>query len=194
MSLASRAVEFLARFPPAHTRDVAVRRDIEIVMPDGVTLRGDRYWARGDGFQPIIVMRSPYGRTGIWALGARVFAERGYHETSIQDILDGARIARGTFYLYFDSKRAIFDELVDDFLRQLQGVVTRVDLSPGAEPPLLQTEAHDLAALGAATLGAGHSGHSSASAVPTMRRIWKRKSPFAFRVACRRAARVSQVL
>ncbi len=78
MSLASRAVEFLARIEPAQTRDVAVRRDIEIVMPDGVTLRGDRYWSRGDAVQPVIVMRSPYGRTGIWALGARVFAERGY--------------------------------------------------------------------------------------------------------------------
>ena len=78
MSLASRAVEFLARIQPAQTRDVAVRRDIEIVMPDGVTLRGDRYWARGGAAEPVIVMRSPYGRTGIWALGARVFAERGY--------------------------------------------------------------------------------------------------------------------
>jgi hypothetical protein len=62
------------------------------------------------------------------------------------------------------------------------------------EPALLQTEAHDLAALGAAILGAGHIGHSSASAVPTMRRIWKRKSPLVFRIACRRAARRSQVL
>ncbi len=78
MSLASRAVEFLARIPPSHTRAVAIRRDIEVVMPDGVPLRTDRYWGRGDGVQPIIVMRSPYGRTGIWALGARVFAERGY--------------------------------------------------------------------------------------------------------------------
>jgi uncharacterized protein len=78
MSLASRAVELLARSPPAHTRDVAVRRDIGIVMPDGVTLRCDRYWARGGAVQPVIVMRSPYGRSGIWAIGARVFAERGY--------------------------------------------------------------------------------------------------------------------
>jgi hypothetical protein len=79
MSLATRAVELLARIPPAHTRDVAVRRDIEVAMPDGVTLLADRYCSRGEATQPVVLMRSPYGRTGVWALGARLFAERGYH-------------------------------------------------------------------------------------------------------------------
>ncbi|MHB8488554.1 MAG: CocE/NonD family hydrolase [Candidatus Dormibacteria bacterium] len=78
MSLATRAVEMLARIPPAHTRAVTVRRGLEVVMPDGVTLLADRYRARQDGTQPIVLMRSPYGRSGIWALGARLFAERGY--------------------------------------------------------------------------------------------------------------------
>ena len=72
MSLATRAVEMLARIPPARTRDVTVRRDIEIAMPDGITLLADRYRAReDDGTEPIILMRSPYGRTAVWALGAR---------------------------------------------------------------------------------------------------------------------------
>lgn len=71
--------------------------------------------------------------------GARaLFSQRGYHETSIQDILDAAGIARGTFYLYFDSKRAIFGQLVDDFLARIQAVVKPVDVSPGAPPPLAQ--------------------------------------------------------
>ena len=78
MSVATRAVEVLARIPPATSRAVTVRRDIEIAMPDGITLLADRYRASEDGTQPIILMRSPYGRGGIWALGARVFAERGY--------------------------------------------------------------------------------------------------------------------
>jgi uncharacterized protein len=78
MSLATRALEVLARIPPAKTRAVTVRRDIEVAMPDGITLLADRYRPREDGTQPIILMRSPYGRAGIWALGARVFAERGY--------------------------------------------------------------------------------------------------------------------
>ena len=76
--------------------------------------------------------------TQIQVVARTLFAERGYHETSIQDILDGAGIARGTFYLHFDSKRAIFDLLIDDFLVRLQAVLTPVDVRPGAPPPLGQ--------------------------------------------------------
>lgn len=43
-----------------------------------------------------------------------VFADKGYHDANISDIIARARIARGTFYLYFTSKRAIFDAILDD--------------------------------------------------------------------------------
>jgi hypothetical protein len=78
MSFATRAAAVLARIPPAHTRDIAVHRDIEVTMPDGIRLLTDRYWPRGNGGDPVIVMRSPYGRNAVWALAARLFAERGY--------------------------------------------------------------------------------------------------------------------
>ena len=78
MSLATRTAELLARIPPAHTRAIEVRHDIAVVMPDGTTLLTDRYWPPGDGGEPVIVMRSPYGRGTVWALAARLFAERGY--------------------------------------------------------------------------------------------------------------------
>ena len=44
----------------------------------------------------------------------QVFADLGYHEASIVKITEHAAVALGTFYLYFDSKQAIFDELVLD--------------------------------------------------------------------------------
>ena len=78
MSIVTRAAGLLAHLPPAQTRAVTVRRGIEIVMPDGVTLRADRYRAREDGTRPVVLMRSPYGRTGVWALAARLLAERGF--------------------------------------------------------------------------------------------------------------------
>src|SRR5580692_12653052 len=78
MTLASRIVERIAHVPTARTHSVCVRRDIAIVMPDGVTLLADRYRAGGNGTEPIILMRSPYGRGNVWGLGARLFAERGF--------------------------------------------------------------------------------------------------------------------
>lgn len=81
-------------------------------------------------------------RTQILEVARQLFAQRGYHATSIQDLLDGADIARGTFYLHFDSKRAIFDELVDEFLGRIRSVVRVVDLAPQAPPPLLQIQAN----------------------------------------------------
>ncbi|MFX8762527.1 helix-turn-helix domain-containing protein, partial [Acinetobacter baumannii] len=45
-----------------------------------------------------------------------VFAKSGYHAAKIDDIVAAAKIARGTFYLYFEDKRAIFEEIVDRVL------------------------------------------------------------------------------
>jgi len=44
----------------------------------------------------------------------RVFSESGYHEASVSRITDRAGVGQGTFYLYFDSKLDLFNELVAD--------------------------------------------------------------------------------
>jgi len=49
-----------------------------------------------------------------------VFAEQGYHEASIVKITERAGIGLGTFYLYFDSKQAIFEALVLDLNRRVR--------------------------------------------------------------------------
>ncbi len=92
--------------------------------PDGRVLRAER-------------LRTAR-RNQVLAAARRLFAERGYHATSVHDIIAAADIARGTFYLYFESKRAIFDELLDDFFVTLAANVRRVDTDPAARPPLDQ--------------------------------------------------------
>jgi len=64
-----------------------------------------------------------------------IFSNKGYHATSIDDIIEAAGIARGTFYLYFESKRAIFDELLDELFARLASVVRRIEVGPTAAPP-----------------------------------------------------------
>ena len=81
-------------------------------------------------------------RAQILHTAVRLFSDRGYHATSIADIIAAAGIARGTFYLYFESKRAIFEELLDNFFASLARAVRRVDTAPGAAPPVDQMHAN----------------------------------------------------
>ena len=56
-----------------------------------------------------------------------VFAKRGYHAAKIDDIVAAAGVARGTFYLYFEDKRAIFEEIVDNTFARLGMAIMRVE-------------------------------------------------------------------
>jgi len=61
-----------------------------------------------------------------------VFAKRGYYAAKIDDIVAAAGIARGTFYLYFEDKRAIFEEIVDRVFTRLGMTILRVDPADAA--------------------------------------------------------------
>jgi AcrR family transcriptional regulator len=50
----------------------------------------------------------------------RVFGELSYHDASVVKVAEAAGVAAGTFYLYFDSKKAVFDELVVDMNRRVR--------------------------------------------------------------------------
>ena len=73
-------------------------------------------------------------RRELLAVALAVFAERGYHQTRISDIIEAAGVARGTFYLYFPSKHAIFEALLDEVLRRIRGSVIGVEVGPDAPP------------------------------------------------------------
>lgn len=67
---------------------------------------------------------------------ATLFAERGYAETRIKDIVESAGVAKGLFYWYFENKEALFSEVAADIrlrLRKHQG--SAIDTTA---PPLHQ--------------------------------------------------------
>ncbi len=64
------------------------------------------------------------------------FSENGYHSTGVSDIIARAGIARGTFYLYFQSKHEIFQAILDDFISQLSGQVETIELGVNKSPAL----------------------------------------------------------
>lgn len=64
---------------------------------------------------------------------AELFAERGYAETRVIDIVRAAGVAKGLFYWYFDNKEALFRELVESVRRQLREQQARA-IDPEADP------------------------------------------------------------
>ncbi|MBB1495540.1 TetR/AcrR family transcriptional regulator [Propioniciclava sp. MC1595] len=64
-------------------------------------------------------------REKILASALKEFGKVGYHDASIVRITEGAGVAMGTFYLYFDGKLAVFNELVEDLNRRLRHRLTQ---------------------------------------------------------------------
>ena len=59
-------------------------------------------------------------RTRILEAAEQVFADHGFHDASIVKITEAAGIGQGTFYLYFASKKDVFDEVVRDLNRRVR--------------------------------------------------------------------------
>jgi putative CocE/NonD family hydrolase len=94
------------RLPRPETRDVEVAENVAITMDDGVDLLTDVYEPAGAGDNvPTVLVRSPYGRKGIFgALYGRVFAERG-----VRSILQSCRGTFGSGGMF----RVALDERLD---------------------------------------------------------------------------------
>lgn len=66
-------------------------------------------------------------RDAIVRAAERVFGKLGYHVASISEVIDEAGISRGTFYLYFDGKSALFLELIERFIGFVTSALQVVD-------------------------------------------------------------------
>ena len=72
----------------------------------------------------------------------RIFARKGYHRTNVADIISRARIARGTFYLYFQNKKDLFEELLEQVLTELAARILRLRVGPDSPDPVEQLRAN----------------------------------------------------
>lgn len=62
----------------------------------------------------------PDTRTRILEAAARVFAEKGYHETRMDDIVAAADSSKGSLYFHFPNKEEIFFALIETFVSLLE--------------------------------------------------------------------------
>lgn len=67
-----------------------------------------------------LLSRGKRTRQALLDAAEAVFAEYGWETASIVKITERASVSQGTFYRYFVSKQAIFDELVDDLNRRVR--------------------------------------------------------------------------
>lgn len=61
--------------------------------------------------------------------GKYLFAKSGYHSTSINNIISKAKVAVGTFYIYFDSKLALYLYLLDEYRYNIRKSATEATLN-----------------------------------------------------------------
>jgi AcrR family transcriptional regulator len=69
-------------------------------------------------------------RTQLLSVAVEVFAERGFHATSMDEVAEAAGVTKPVLYQHFPSKRALYRELLDEVDEQL--VARLVEATAGA--------------------------------------------------------------
>jgi AcrR family transcriptional regulator len=89
----------------------------------------------------------PSRRADLVGAARTLFADKGYHETTVEDITRAAGVAKGTFYLYFDEKRQIFLAIIRDLLDVIKSIGQTIGHGSPTEHPLAFFERAEQAAL-----------------------------------------------
>ncbi|WP_370224831.1 TetR/AcrR family transcriptional regulator [Cytobacillus sp.] len=76
-------------------------------------------------------------RAMLLEIAAEEFAQKGYFHTKISEIVKRAGLTQPSFYLYFESKDAIFQELVDLFRARLSELTSNSRVESGIDLPAL---------------------------------------------------------
>ena len=72
-------------------------------------------------------------RARLLIVAANEFAKSGYHQTKISTIVSRAGLTQPSFYLYFESKEAIFRELMEKFRSELKSLIEGSRLESGID-------------------------------------------------------------
>lgn len=74
---------------------------------------------------------APRRRRQLLAVALRVFAERGYHPTSMNDLAEAAGVTKPVLYQHFRSKRALYLELLEDVGGGLRDAIDKATSEAG---------------------------------------------------------------
>lgn len=70
----------------------------------------------------------PESKRALYEAARELFWEKGFSDTSVQEIVDGAKLTKGAFYHYFGAKsdllRIMYEHSLERLLRNVQSLVT----------------------------------------------------------------------
>ena len=117
----------------------AVIEHLERAVRDGVLDKDvvakaiSRLTSNGKDGEAPAAEQTPDRREQILAAATRLFSQKGYHGTALQEIADEVGVTRPSFYYYFKSKDEILETAIDVAISRAEeiiGVVEQEDRSP----------------------------------------------------------------
>ena len=91
-------------------------------MSERPLLRREGYWPSN----PVVGSRGARTRQRVLSEALRLFGERGFYGTQVDEIADAAETSRATLYQYFGSKEEIFTELLETCGAELMRLARRL--------------------------------------------------------------------
>ena len=82
-------------------------------------------------------------RSEILAVARDLFSRQGYARTSMAQIAAQAGVAHGTVYIYFDSKLAVADALVENYISSISAILEK-SLSGSLGPEQIRSCVHNV--------------------------------------------------
>ena len=93
------------------------------------------------------------------AAALALFVEKGFAGTRLEDVAARAGVSKGTLYLYFESKEALFKAVIEEgMVAALAAAEQRLSDFQGSAAELLRHSPHEVADLFLATRGPGAAG------------------------------------
>jgi len=83
---------------------------------------------------PLPVALEEGARERLLRSGRKLFGDKGFFETNVHEVTDGARLSVGAFYMHFESKEAFYGELIARVGHDVRAFIAGNLAAPG--PPL----------------------------------------------------------
>lgn len=107
-------------------------------------------------------------RDRIYRAALQLFAERGYLETTVEDITNAADVGKGTFFNYFPTKEHVLASFGDERITAIQNALAHARAKKGPVLPVIKGLVTDLAgqsSSSAALLRSIYAAHASCAPV-----------------------------